>query len=581
MHSRQHGSPRLAALALWLLPCMALPAELNVEVTGLEEQLLSNVRANLQMQDYVGRDVSPAQVRMLYGKAEEQIRQALRPFGYYHAQVESDLQQTPGGGFRATFEVHPGAPVIVRDVHVEVQGPAAEMPEVRAALKSFQPQEGERLRHAAYENSKAAVSAELRSTGFLDAELVRHRVAVTRATNSAEIDLVWESGERYRFGRVRFTESQFSDGFLRGYVPWEPGDYYSAEEVLSLQERLVGTDYFSVVSVQPELEKAQNRKVPVEVLLRPDERTVYTAGVYVSTDTGPGGRLGLERRWLNSRGHKAEAELEYSQLFQQASVNYRIPRPGPFNRNYTIGAAYVDEQTDDIRSRTTSVAAAEARERWHGFNRTLGLQYVDSDFEIAGERQAAALFYGEGVLTRRVADDVLFPLKGYAVTLGLRASPGTLLSDTRLLQFHAQGKWIRSLGPDGRILLRGELGAMAVGDFNDLPPRLRFFAGGDRSVRGFDYQDIGEVNAAGGVIGGKYLSVASVEYEHYFLQDWGAAVFVDVGDAFISDFDVHTGTGIGVRWKSPVGTVRLDFARPVAGDLGEGWRIHLVIGPDL
>jgi translocation and assembly module TamA len=131
------------------------------------------------------------------------------------------------------------------------------------------------------------------------------------------------------------------------------------------------------------------------------------------------------------------------------------------------------------------------------------------------------------------------------------------------------------------LILRAALGAMIVDDFDALPPELRFFAGGDRSVRGFDYQEIGETNASGGVIGGKYLAVASVEYEYYFLENWGAAVFVDAGDAYSSTLDPNVGAGIGVRWRSPVGIVRVDIAHPVVTDMDEKLRFHIIVGPDL
>src|SRR5690606_3606627 len=110
-----------------------------------------------------------------------------------------------------------------------------------------------------------------------------------------------------------------------------------------------------------------------------------------------------------------------------------------------------------------------------------------------------------------------------------------------------------------RILLRGSVGAMEVDAFDELPPDLRFFCGGDRSVRGFDYQAIGSVNSAGDVIGGNNKLEGSVEVEHYFKRDWGAAAFVDAGDAFRGgDFSVNVGVGLGLRWKSPVGVLRLD-----------------------
>jgi translocation and assembly module TamA len=183
---------------------------------------------------------------------------------------------------------------------------------------------------------------------------------------------------------------------------------------------------------------------------------------------------------------------------------------------------------------------------------------------------------------RKQANDFFFPRRGYSVTFGLRFAPEKFLSDTNFTQVTADAKLIRPLGPRQRLIMRTSLGVMTVGDFNQLPPELRFFAGGDRSIRGFDYQQLGSTNAAGKVIGGTYLTVASIEAERYFLPKWGAAIFVDGGDAFrTGEFDLNVGAGIGVRWRSPVGVVRVDFGKPVYSKLGHTIRFHVSIGPDL
>jgi translocation and assembly module TamA len=108
---------------------------------------------------------------------------------------------------------------------------------------------------------------------------------------------------------------------------------------------------------------------------------------------------------------------------------------------------------------------------------------------------------------------------------------------------------------------------------------MRFYAGGDKSIRGFDYQEIG-VSEGGEIVGGKYLAVASAEFEHMFTPVWGAAVFIDAGDAFDEDFVVHYGIGAGLRWRSPVGPVRVDIAHGFEQP-EEGVRLHISIGPDL
>jgi translocation and assembly module TamA len=410
----------------------------------------------------------------------------------------------------------------------------------------------------------------------------KHRVEVSRKNNTATIDVEWQSGPRLRFGAVHFSESQFPPGFLERYVPWKQGDYYSPAQLVALQQRLVDADYFATVSAQPDLSNKDSVDVPIRVTVTPAKPSIYTAAVYVTTDTGPGVHVGMQKRWINTAGHKFGVDVDWAQRRQVASLSYRIPLPGPNDRSFNFGVSYKDEDTDTSHSRNTRVTMNEAR-KWRGFTRTLGLNYLAGTFEIADVENYSKVFYAEATLSRKQANDFFFPRRGYSVVFGARVSPEDFLTDTSFAQVTADAKYIRPLGPRQRLILRTSLGAMAVEDFDELPPELRFFAGGDRSIRGFDYQQIGSTNSEGKVIGGTYLAVASVEVERYFWDKWGAALFVDGGDAFRSEkFRLNVGAGVGVRWRSPVGVVRVDVATPVKSELADHEiRVHVAIGPDL
>jgi translocation and assembly module TamA len=185
------------------------------------------------------------------------------------------------------------------------------------------------------------------------------------------------------------------------------------------------------------------------------------------------------------------------------------------------------------------------------------------------------------------SDDPLYPRAARGLTLELRAGSSAIGSDIDFLQVRAEGRWIRSFGRRHRLLLRAEAGSTVSGDFPDFPPSLRFYAGGDRSVRGYGYKEIGQyfTDADGRryVFGGKHLLVASADFERMFTREWGAAVFVDAGDAFDGNgsFDPQVGAGVGLRWRSPVGPVRIDLAHGFGGDAQQSVRLHLNIGPDL
>jgi translocation and assembly module TamA len=485
--------------------------------------------------------------------------------------------------------VQPGEPAIVRDTRVEVLGEGKEQRRVAAAVRDFQPKPGARLDHATYEASKTVIESSLRGAGYLDAKPLQKRVTVNADERAADVELRYESGPRYRFGDVRFGgDAPFPESFLDDFIPWREDAYFNSEQVLNLQQRLVDADYFALVSVQPALDDKRDGRVPIDVLLRRDERTVYTGEVYYSTDFGAGVRLGAERRWLNKKGHKADIAAEYSQRLQEAAIHYQIPRPSREDRSYDFGVAYRDETTDITRSRNFQVAASRSEKRWHGFTRTIGLKYYTGDFEIGQDEDEleygnTRLLFAEGTLSRRRVNDRLAPRRGYQFDFGVRLGSEAVVSNTDLAQTWIRGTWLIPQAERNRLKLRGELGAMTVSNFDALPPDLRFFAGGDRSVRGFDYQNIGEVNANGLIIGGEYLAVVSGEYEYYFTEDWGAAVFVDVGDAFRDKFSLNVGAGVGVRWKSPLGPIRIDVGFPVQTDLPleTGWRLHVLLGPDI
>lgn len=555
-------------------------AEIEIVVNGLEDDTRDTIVPRLTLAQYLGRSIEERTARRLAAQGGEEIRTALEAFGYYGPKVVWRLENSPAGQLRVIYDLALGDPVTVRNSRIEVPGAAREVDTVQQALAAFAPGAGEPFVHRTYEKSKSRISNALRSAGYLDARTVESRVAVSTGARAADITLAWDPGERHRFGAVRFTDTQFPERFLQAFVPWREGDHYSAQSLLSLQQRLVAMDYFSSVAVQPDLEHGADHVVPVNVLLLPDKRTVYTAGLFVSTDSGLGGRLGVDRRWVNSRGHKASGEVAYAQRRQEASFDYRIPRPGLELRELNFGVAYTNEETESVVSRNVRAAVAATKRNGRGRTRTLGLHYLNGDFEIADERRNSGMLYAEAAVSLRRVDRERYSADGHSFRLTLRGAPESEVTDTAFVQGHAAGEWSHALG-EGRIIVRAELGAMEVGNFHDLPPELRFFAGGDRSVRGFGYQAIGDTNAAGGVVGGKYLVVGSVEYEHFFLPSWGAAVFVDAGDAFRSEPNANVAAGVGARWKSPIGIVRLDVARPVITHFGESWRVHLVIGPNL
>jgi translocation and assembly module TamA len=585
--TRRHG---LLLLPWFLMPSIA-HAGIVLHVDGVDENLGNAVVAGVELSQYAKRDVTAAQVRRLYEKAPDEVQAALRPYGYYEATATGDLKQV-GNDWQVTLHVVTGTPVQVTAVNVEVDQDAAKLPAIRRALRGVENLKGKVLNDGVYDGARDTVSGALTATGFLDARLVTRTVEVNRAEHSAVVNLKWDAGRRYRYGHIVFKNSQFRDGFLDRYVPFKSGDYFSQNQLLELQQALNGADYFAVVNVIPDTDNAKDGTIDIAVELAPAKRTIYTGGPFFGTDTGAGLRGGIEKRWINDRGHKWKNELVLAQRLKTLSTLYQIPMPGPNQRSFNFGANFRDADTVTSQSRTLQLVANETR-LWHGWQRTIGINALSGTFTVGKrggegdnveglERGRSTLLYPEITLSRKKGDNPTFVRNGWSLTVTARTTAGPLLSDASFSQVIGDVKWIKSFWGRNRLILRGSAGKLWTSDFSDLPPQLRFFAGGDRSVRGYDYQSIGPRNAYDRVIGGEGLLVGSTEVEHYFTRNWGMAAFVDAGNAFTgTDYSPRVGAGLGVRWLSPVGMIRADIAIPVGDKNEHGIHLHVVIGPDL
>jgi translocation and assembly module TamA len=581
---------RSLIVLLLILP-VAARAGVTLVVQGVDEPLKTAVRDGVELSQYATRPVSEAQIRRLYEEAPQQVRVALEPYGYYDASVQGSLDRTGADDWKVTLKVQAGEPVRITAVEVTLDAAAMKVGAIRRAERAVEQLKGKVLDHGIYQKARDDVSAALTANGFLGARLVTHQVAVTRADRSAVVKLAWQAGPRYRFGGVHFEGSQFEPGFLERYVPFRRGDYFDQADLLRLQEALNGADYFSVVNVLPDVHDA-DRTVDVTVQLQPAKRSVYTGGPFIGTDTGFGVRGGLERRWVNGKGHKWKNELVLAQRLKTLSSLYTVPLPGDNQRSLNFGVNFRDADTVTSQSRTLELVGNET-ELWHGWTRTLGAHALIGTFTVGKhgnepdntpgiERGRSQLVFAEASLSKKHGDNPTFVRRGWSLSFYARSTAGTLLSDTRFSQLGADAKWIRAFAGRNRLILRGSAGITSTGDFSALPPQLRFFAGGDRSVRGYGYQAIGPRNSYDRVIGGRNLLVASTEVEHYFTRNWGIAAFVDAGNAFDGfDYRPRLGTGLGVRWLSPVGMIRVDVGVPIHDAHAHGVQLHVVIGPDL
>jgi len=305
----------------------------------------------------------------------------------------------------------------------------------------------------------------------------------------------------------------------------------------------------------------------------------------LGTDSGLGVRGGMNRRWVNSRGHKWVSDAEWSQVRVAASTQYRIPAIRRLPGWYSTELAYADENTPGVIGfvRSTSRTGWQGqREPWSASaDLILARERTRSQLRIVQGTQRLA--YAETSLQYRPSDDPLWPEQSLQLRALLRAGRvDTDFESRRFTQITLGAQWVRAFNDHQRVLLRSDLGTTALSgspEFPDFPTSLRFFAGGDQSIRGYGYREVGP-RTEGEVLGGFHLVTASAEFQHFFNDTWGAAVFADAGDAFNTrqDFDPKLGVGVGARWRSPVGLVGVDVAHGLDEEAGGGTRLHISFG---
>jgi len=575
---------RLATIALGVLLSVPLhAARLKVEVDGVKRDLERNIRSALSLEKLDRDELTEDRIRRLHADAPDEIEEALQPFGYYRPQVRSELRQE-GDQWIARYEVDPGPPVKIASVDLQITGDGANDPRFRDLERSFPVRQGEVLYHPDYEQGKAALESLAAEEGYLDAAFQANQVRVSMARYRADVVLHYNTGPRYRFGQVRFNQDVLDPALLKGYVQFKPGEPLDVNKVLELQNALSDSPYWSRVEVVTRQDQAKGLEVPIDVDLVPSKTMRFSGGVGYGTDSGARVNGAWELRRLNRRGHRAEAEVRLSQIDQSLRTSYLIPGPYPRTDVLSLNTAYEREDTGTTFSETGLVGAQLTQSR-HGWREALSLNFQREDFTVGLDKGISNLLVPGASWERVEADDRIFATRGYRLMGSFQGAQASLLSDATFLQGDLQAKVIRTLGESNRIIGRAEAGYTVTNAFRELPPRFRFFAGGDRSVRGFAYQSLGRKDEAGNVIGGESLMVASLEYERWFPelfgQKLGAAVFFDAGNASQSFGGVLArGAGVGVRWRSPIGPIRADVAWALS-EQGRPIRFHLNIGPDL
>jgi translocation and assembly module TamA len=574
-----------------------LKYEVRIDAPGDVRDLLEH---NLDLVRFRGNDrIDREQLQRLVRVAPEQIRTLVATDGYYSPVVSATMDREAAGTPVVQVKVVPGEPVRVGEVDLSLQGfvpnpeqPADKQFDVNTLKATWPLKKGMIFRQDEWESAKRAILRSVVQTRYPRAQLVESQATVDPESHQANLRVAIDSGPELRFGELRIEGlKRYPDKVVRNLNQINPGDYYSEAALQSYQSRLQDTGYFASVEVSADTsavlteqldaaamtpeQNASAAMAPLPLLVRvvENKRKNVSAGIGYSTNTG--NRTSLTYDDLAIFGLRMKSALTLETKKQTATTNFYFPVT-PEGYNDSIGASF---ERSDISGEVTSVASIAGKRTWGTplLERSLTLELLTETKTIGGipssQSKSLPLTYG---VTWRKLDNLLFPTKGYALNAQVGGALLPILTDEAFVRGYARGVLYMPLSVNTNAVFRGELGALGSRDKTGVPAVYQFRAGGDQSVRGYGYQELG-VPVDGAITGGRYLATASAEYQYWFKPQYGAAVFYDAGNAGDTFSALHpkSGYGVGARWKSPVGPINVDAAY---GHAVHKYRLHFSLG---
>jgi translocation and assembly module TamA len=638
--SNMAGTGKLLRVALLLTAgLLALPAwgdTLEFSVKGVEEPLLSNVESRITPFRVAGNNrLSRRRLAEHQEDAERRATSALRPFGYYHAQVDSELVANGDTDWKIILRIEKGPPVLISSLSLEITGPGQNDSGLQSWLSDWPMKKNDVLNQATWEEQKATALTRAEEHGYLNAAFSQHVIELDLEQNRADIRLLLETGEQAVMGSIVFEQDLVNPAVLENIPRFNQGQPYDAWLMEQLRLDLWRAGYFNYIEVVEErrLEESPPR-VNLLVNTEARKRNTYQGSVGYGTDTGPRLQAIWARHLLSSRGDSMSMSLGWQQQYNEVSfrTTYRLPRKVPRRQYWTAELAFKSEnQSFKVRPSGSNELITLARGNVDDYAFKPGLlnvrglkrgyqqvfelwyvQYLRERANLTPVDEVSAGFSGRQIAANEfdqlsrdneslslgvswnwpVVRGSGFETVGHNHKARVFTSNTAWGSDIDFTQLYISSKWNTIWHDRWKFLLRGEVGYsdarvyeqfVQVGDelielsVTELPSAYRFKAGGSQSVRGYGFENLSNNN-----VGSNNIVTASAELELRFREDWSAAVFFDLGNAF-NDWDSTTlkkGAGAGIRWYSIAGPMRLDFARAI-NEPDQPWRIHFTIGTPL
>jgi translocation and assembly module TamA len=566
---------RGSAFGALLVAPLGARADIEIAIPDVTEQVATNVREFLSLTRYAERkDISQETMSRLLRRVVTETQQALEPLGYYEPQVTYDAKQN-GEHWQVTIHVQPGRPVRLSDVTINTTGPGAHVAAIQEVLDERELKPGLRLNHGTYERVKGNLLRAAKNAGYLDAHFTRNELVIDREARRATATLELDTGERYRYGTIAIAQDVINDAAMRRLLRMKENDPYTLDSLLRTQYVLDDTQYFSTVDIESGTPDKESKTVPMTVHAEPNRKHRFGTSLGYGTDTRFRGTFSWENRRVNDSGHRSRLELLGSSVVKDITERYAIPVMDVALEKLEFTATVRQEELADVRSDRQEIGSSltQVMGRWQ---RVLFLR-LSNETSIEPTQRKTQFYVIPGISYSTLPSYVVGGRpRPYTLYTELRGSPQTLGSDASYIQMRIQAERYFDFGPLGELRLRGEIGATWTPSYDLFPVSQRFFAGGERSVRGFALNELSPTDDQGNRIGGKNLATGSIELERRLPNNFGAAVFFDAGNAFMHFGDpLEYSAGIGARYHIAVASLGVALAQPLSRSGNP--RLHLYI----
>lgn len=565
----------------------------NYEVTirGVEDrellQLLESVSNTVTY-----KDKPPATISLLEHRAKTDIPalvQALRSSGYYSAEVDVSIDENSDPPL-VIFQIAPGPVYVLESVTIERASPTgveAKLPlpeEIGLILK--QP-----ARARAIVDARQKLIENQRRQGFAFARAEEQKVVVDHGTRGVRVTFVIDPGVRAPFGPTTISGLEsVEEKFVRGLLHWREGDRFDPELMNQAQKRLVESRLFSLVMINHADRMDESGRVPISIQLKERHQRSISAGLFYKTDEGPGAKVTWEHRNLLSAGESLKLDIAASGFGYSGEATFKNPMFLRNDQTLLFSNRLANDDTNAFDSRNLNSGVVIEREPRKGLRFGLGPEFrlsrVKLEADPLGIEHDFALVSLRSYLNWDTTDNLLDPTRGGRLEVQLAPFVDTL--DSGVSFFKGKTSYSRyfqvSERPNLILAGRGAIGTIAGAERDAVPADLRFYAGGGGSVRGYGFQLAGPV-VGDNPLGGDSLLELSFELRTKITEKIGLVGFVDGGSAFESNYpDFKTsllwGGGVGVRYFTPIGPLRLDVAIPINKREGvdDPFQIYLSIG---